>query len=138
MSAIKSSRPRYPDRPDRSIYPLLIGRPRSSTDLTSKASRTRKSSPGRMARARPTHFGLMSVPITWAVASKIRCKSTTGVGSFKTGKSSKEGPTPVPVRVSPTDRIRHHIDELFASDRPLPEILEEVARLGAQLLMQAA
>ncbi len=44
----------------------------------------------------------------------------------------------MPVRVSPTDRIRHHIDELFASDRPLPEILEEVARLGAQLLMQAA
>jgi putative transposase len=44
----------------------------------------------------------------------------------------------VPVRVSPTDRIRHHIDDLFAQDRPLPEILEEVARLGAQLLMQAA
>jgi putative transposase len=44
----------------------------------------------------------------------------------------------VPVRVSPTDRIRHHIDELFGQDRPLPEILEEVARLGAQLLMQAA
>jgi putative transposase len=44
----------------------------------------------------------------------------------------------VPVRVSPTDRIRHHIDELFAAGRPLPEILEEVARLGAQLLMQAA
>jgi hypothetical protein len=44
----------------------------------------------------------------------------------------------VPVRVSPTDRIRGHIDELFAEGRPLPEILEEVARLGAQLLMQAA
>ena len=44
----------------------------------------------------------------------------------------------MPVRVSPTDRIRHHIDELFAAERPLPEILEEVARLGAQLLMQAA
>jgi putative transposase len=44
----------------------------------------------------------------------------------------------VSVRVSPTDRIHHHIDELFAADRPLPEILEEVARLGAQLLMQAA
>ena len=41
-------------------------------------------------------------------------------------------------RVSPTDRIHGHIDELFAADRPLPEILEEVARLGAQLLMQAA
>ena len=44
----------------------------------------------------------------------------------------------MPVRVSPTDGIRHHIDELFARDLPLPEILEEVARLGAQLLMQAA
>ena len=44
----------------------------------------------------------------------------------------------MPVRVSPTDRIHRHIDELFARDRPLPEILEEVARLGAQLLMQAA
>jgi len=44
----------------------------------------------------------------------------------------------VPVRVSPTDRIHHHIDELFTQGRPLPEILEEVARLGAQLLMQAA
>src|SRR5215472_16647592 len=50
----------------------------------------------------------------------------------------RKGPTPVPVRVSPTDRIRGHIDELFAQDRPLPEILEEVARLGAQLLMRAA
>jgi putative transposase len=43
----------------------------------------------------------------------------------------------VPIRVSPTDRIRHHIDELFADGRPLPEILEEVARLGAQLLIRA-
>jgi transposase-like protein len=41
-------------------------------------------------------------------------------------------------RVSPTERIRGHIDELFAENRPLPEILEDVARLGAQLLMQAA
>ena len=37
-----------------------------------------------------------------------------------------------------TDRIRRHIDDLFAEDKPLPEILEDVARLGAQLLMQAA
>jgi putative transposase len=44
----------------------------------------------------------------------------------------------VPVRVSATDRIRTKIDALFAEDRELPEILEEVARLGAQLLMQAA
>jgi putative transposase len=44
----------------------------------------------------------------------------------------------MPHRVSPTERVRGHIDELFASDPPLPEILEDVARLGAQLLLQAA
>lgn len=44
----------------------------------------------------------------------------------------------MPHRVSPTERIRGHIDELFAQDKQLREILEEVARLGAQLLMQAA
>jgi len=44
----------------------------------------------------------------------------------------------MPDRVSPTGRIRGYIDELFASGKQLPEILEEVARLGAQLLMQAA
>src|SRR5215467_2013579 len=44
----------------------------------------------------------------------------------------------MPQRVSPTDRVRGHIDELFAQDKSLPEILEDVARLGAQLLMQAA
>jgi hypothetical protein len=41
----------------------------------------------------------------------------------------------MPYRVSPTDRVQGHIDELFASGKPLPEILEQVARLGAQLLM---
>jgi putative transposase len=44
----------------------------------------------------------------------------------------------MPDRVSPTERVRGHIDELFAQDKTLPEILEDVARLGAQLLMQAA
>jgi hypothetical protein len=44
----------------------------------------------------------------------------------------------VPARVSATDHIRTKIDALFAGDRELPEILEELARLGAQLLMQAA
>ncbi len=42
------------------------------------------------------------------------------------------------VRVLPTDRIRARIDELFGQDRELPQILEDVARLGAQLLIQAA
>jgi putative transposase len=44
----------------------------------------------------------------------------------------------VSARVSPSDRIHAKIDDLFAQDKQLPEILEEVARLGAQLLMQAA
>jgi transposase-like protein len=44
----------------------------------------------------------------------------------------------VPARVSPTERIRAEIDELFAAGRDLGEVLEDVARLGARLLLQAA
>ncbi len=42
------------------------------------------------------------------------------------------------IRVSPAERVRAEIDELFASDRDLAEALEEVARLGVRLLMQVA
>jgi putative transposase len=41
-------------------------------------------------------------------------------------------------RVSPTERARAEIDELFASDHDLAAILEEVARLSVRLLMQTA
>jgi len=41
-------------------------------------------------------------------------------------------------RVSPTERIRAEIDQLFSSDRDLAEVLEEVGRLATRLLMQAA
>ena len=41
-------------------------------------------------------------------------------------------------RVSPLERIRADIDDLFASDRDLGDVLEEVARLGVRLLMQTA
>lgn len=41
-------------------------------------------------------------------------------------------------RVSPIERVRADIDELFASDRDLGDVLEEVARLGVRLLMQVA
>ena len=42
-------------------------------------------------------------------------------------------------RVSPMERIRAQIDDLFAaSDRPLTEILEDVGRLSVRLLMQTA
>ena len=41
-------------------------------------------------------------------------------------------------RVSPTEHARAEIDELFASDQPLAEVLEDVARLTVRLLMQTA
>jgi transposase-like protein len=41
-------------------------------------------------------------------------------------------------RVSPTERVRAQIDELFASERELGEVLEQVAQLGVCLLMQSA
>jgi putative transposase len=44
----------------------------------------------------------------------------------------------VSTRVSPIERVRAEIDELFGSERELGEVLEEVARLGVRLLMQTA
>jgi putative transposase len=44
----------------------------------------------------------------------------------------------VPSRVSPTDKIHAEIDALFGSGRDLAEVLEDVARLGARLIMQTA
>jgi len=44
----------------------------------------------------------------------------------------------VSARVSPTDRIRGEIDSLFDGQRELAEIIEDVARLGARLIIQTA
>jgi putative transposase len=45
----------------------------------------------------------------------------------------------VPARVSPVDRIRAEIDQLFVDPAlDLGDVIEEVARLGARLLLQAA
>ena len=41
-------------------------------------------------------------------------------------------------RVSPTDRIRGEIDALFDGSRDLSEVIEDVARLGARLIIQTA
>ncbi len=41
-------------------------------------------------------------------------------------------------RVSPMERIRGEIDELFASPAELGEVLEKVACLGVRLIMQTA
>jgi putative transposase len=44
----------------------------------------------------------------------------------------------VPERVSPCERLHAQIDEVFAGGVDLAVALERVARLGAQLLLQAA
>ena len=44
----------------------------------------------------------------------------------------------MPARLSPTERIRAQIDELFAGGQPLAETLEEAARLSVRLVIQAA
>jgi putative transposase len=44
----------------------------------------------------------------------------------------------VPARLSPVERIRAEIDELFASQQDLSQVLGEVARLSVRLVMQAA
>jgi transposase-like protein len=44
----------------------------------------------------------------------------------------------VSVRVSPTEKIRAEIDALFDGERELGEVIEDVARLGARLIIQSA
>src|SRR4051795_748377 len=63
---------------------------------------------------------------------------TTDVGSFKSYQLSEGRTTPVSARVSPTDRIRGEIDALFDGSRELAEGIEDVARLGARLIIQTA
>jgi hypothetical protein len=41
----------------------------------------------------------------------------------------------MPKRVSPTERVRAEIDELFGSGREIAEILEEAMRLSARLVL---
>jgi putative transposase len=41
-------------------------------------------------------------------------------------------------RVSPVERLRAEIDQLFSSDRDLALILEDVARLSVRLVFQTA
>src|SRR5215211_2794641 len=48
------------------------------------------------------------------------------------------GPRPVARRVSPVERIRAEIDQLFGSGHDLALILEDVARLSVRLVFQAA
>src|SRR6266545_3286229 len=63
---------------------------------------------------------------------------TTGIGSFRRVATHERRPTPVTTRVSPSERIRAEIDDLFASEGDLADVLEQVARLGARMLLQTA
>jgi putative transposase len=45
---------------------------------------------------------------------------------------------PVSARLSPVERIRAEIDDLFTTDQPLGEILEHVAKASVRLVLQAA
>ncbi len=44
----------------------------------------------------------------------------------------------MPVRVSPSERVRDAIDVLFAQDRDLVEVVGGGRRLGARLILQTA
>lgn len=44
----------------------------------------------------------------------------------------------MPVRVSPIEKIRGEIDAVFDGSRELSEVIEEIARLGARLIIQTA
>src|SRR5271157_5017604 len=52
--------------------------------------------------------------------------------------SLRKEPTSVSKRVSPTERLRAEIDEVFAGGEDLWRAIERVAQLGAQLLLQSA
>jgi len=58
------------------------------------------------------------------------------VGSLEDELSLRE-PTSVSKRVSPAERLRVQIDEVFVGGHDLVRAVEEVARLGAQLLQSA-
>ena len=62
----------------------------------------------------------------------------TGVGSFKSYQLSEGRTTSLPNRVSPTDKIGAEIDALFDGSGELGEVIEDVARLGARLIIQTA
>src|SRR5664279_1714288 len=64
--------------------------------------------------------------------------SSSSAASDVYKRQLEKGPTPVSARVSPTDRLHAEIDQVFATGDDLATALEQAARLGAQLLLQAA
>jgi transposase-like protein len=50
----------------------------------------------------------------------------------------RKEPTPVSKRVAPSERLRAEVDEVFAGGTDLAAAIEQVARIGARLLLQTA
>src|SRR3954453_2163509 len=62
----------------------------------------------------------------------------TGVGSSRDRQVNEKEPTPVSKRVTPSERLRAEVDEVFAGGADLASAIEQVARIGARLLLQTA
>src|SRR3954466_3051976 len=62
----------------------------------------------------------------------------TGVGSSRDRQVNEKEPTPVSKRVTPSERLRAEVDEVFAGGADLAAEREQVARIGARLLLQTA
>src|SRR3954462_11315559 len=61
----------------------------------------------------------------------------TGVGSSRDRQVNEKEPTPVSKRVTPSERLRAEVDEVFAGGADLAMAIEQVARIGARLLRTA-
>src|SRR5437764_15380826 len=62
----------------------------------------------------------------------------TDVGSPRSRQATRKEPTPVWKRVTPSERLRAEVDEVFAGGADLATAIEQVARIGARLLLQTA
>src|SRR5919206_2511973 len=62
----------------------------------------------------------------------------TDVGSSRDDQVTRKEPTSVSKRVTPSERLRAEVDEVFAGGADLAAAIEQVARLGARLLLQTA
>jgi putative transposase len=62
----------------------------------------------------------------------------TDVGSSRDRQVNEKEPTPVSKRITPSERLRAEVDEVFAGGADLATAVEQVARIGARLLLQTA
>src|SRR5436305_5478870 len=62
----------------------------------------------------------------------------TDVGSSRDDQANEKEPTPVSKRVTPSERLRAEVDEVFAGGADLAMAIEQDARIGARLLLQTA